>query len=109
MNTARRRGTAWETAVVAYLNEHGYPHAERRALRGTDDRGDIAGIPGVVLECKAVREISLAAIIDETAAEGRNAGARIAAAIVKRRQKGVGDAYVVMTLDGFLELLGEVA
>ena len=104
MSASRRKGTAFETAVVGFLNDHGFPHAERRALRGVDDRGDIAGIPGLVIECKAVREITLAAFVDETEAERRNAGAALGVAVIKRRQKPVGDAYVVMTLAQFAAL-----
>lgn len=46
-------GTAGESAVVRYLQGHGFPHAERRALRGTYDCGDVVGIPGVCIEIKA--------------------------------------------------------
>ena len=48
MNTSRRKGTAWESALVDYLIGKGWPHAERRALNGCNDKGDIAGLPGVV-------------------------------------------------------------
>jgi hypothetical protein len=46
-------GTAAETAVVRYLRTAGHPHAERRALRGTADAGDVAGTPGVCWSIKA--------------------------------------------------------
>ena len=107
MNRAKQKGTAWETAVVRYLNEHGFPFAERRAMAGRDDRGDVAGIPGVILECKATREITLAAFMDETAEERRNAGASLGVAVVKRRQRSTADAYVVMTLAEFAALMRE--
>src|SRR5690606_36637180 len=45
-------GTAAETAVVRYLRDHGFPHAERRTLRGSQDAGDITGIPGVCWSVK---------------------------------------------------------
>lgn len=52
--TARPKdiGTAAETAVVRYLRGAGWPHAERRALRGTQDAGDITGTPGICWEVK---------------------------------------------------------
>jgi hypothetical protein len=37
MSASRRKGTAWESRVVEYLKEHGFPYAERRALCGTSD------------------------------------------------------------------------
>jgi len=107
MSASRRKGTAWESAVVAFLQERGFPYAERRALRGTDDRGDVAGIPGVVIECKAEKAIALGEYMNEVAVETKNASARVGVAVVKRRQKPVGEAYVVMTLDQFVELLAE--
>lgn len=46
-------GTAAETAVVRYLRTAGWPHAERRALRGHADAGDITGTPGLAWSIKA--------------------------------------------------------
>ena len=45
-------GTAAESAVVKVLREHGFPHAERRALHGSIDLGDITGTPGLAWEVK---------------------------------------------------------
>jgi hypothetical protein len=104
MSASRRKGTAWESSVVDYLKRSGFPYAERRAMCGTNDRGDIAGVPGVMLECKAERSIDLAGYMDEVKAETRNAGTAIGAAVVKRRNRGVADAYVVMTLKQFAEM-----
>lgn len=49
MSASKRKGTSWESAIVQFLKENGVAHAERRALAGNADRGDIAGIPGVVI------------------------------------------------------------
>lgn len=46
-------GTAAETAVVRYLRSAGFPHAERRALRGAQDAGDITGTPCLAWSVKA--------------------------------------------------------
>ena len=48
-------GTRAETAVVKLCHEIGYRHAERLALAGADDRGDIRLLrdPLVILEVKA--------------------------------------------------------
>lgn len=105
MNPSKRKGTAFETAVVRYLQANGHPNAERRALTGNQDRGDIANIPDFALECKAVQSIALAQFIDEATREAINAGARYGAAIIKRRQKPVDQAYVVMTLEQFTDLI----
>lgn len=51
-NKPKAIGTAAETAVVRWLNANGWPHAERRALHGAYDRGDITGTPGICWEVK---------------------------------------------------------
>lgn len=104
-NRSKARGTAWETAVVRYLNDHGFPHVERRSLRGGRDRGDIAGIPGLVLECKDEKTIELAGYLDELMTETANADTEHGAVIVKRRRRPVGDGYAVMDLARYAVLL----
>lgn len=105
MSTSRAKGTAFETAVVRYLNEHGFPYAERRALAGTNDKGDITGVPGVMFECKSVKTITLSEFMGEVDAQKANARAQIGVAVIKRRQKPVSRSYVVMDLEQFVELL----
>lgn len=106
MSPSKRKGTGWESAVVEFLRTNGVPRAERRALGGSKDRGDIAGIPGVVIECKAEKQITLAAYLDETEAERHNDNARHGVAWIKRRGKTSPAAgYVVLTGEGFLRLL----
>jgi hypothetical protein len=74
------------------------PHAERRALGGSLDRGDIAGLPGVVCEAKSAARLELAAWLAEAEAERVNDGADIAVVWHKRRGKGSpADGYVTMT------------
>jgi hypothetical protein len=105
-NPSKQRGTAFETAVTRWLNDNGHPHAERRALNGNTDRGDIAGIPDVVIECKNCKTITLSAWADELDVEMRNAGVAIGAVVIKRRGHGnPGDSYAVMPLHVLNRLL----
>jgi Holliday junction resolvase len=110
VNRPRRAGTAWETAVARFLRDRGFP-ADRSPLRGARDEGDVTGIPGWVIECKAQRTWDLAGWCDEAAREAANAAARAGAyvhrwaVVVKRFRRSVGDAYVVVDLDTFAELL----
>lgn len=106
-NTSKRRGTDWESAVVEELRAHGWAGAERRALAGALDKGDIAGVPGVMFECKAERAINLAQYMKEVELQTHNAGASVGVAVVKKRNYGARDAYAVMPLHGFLQLLRE--
>lgn len=106
MSRARAKGTRAESAVVSYLRGVGFDHAERRALNGAQDKGDIAGIASVCIEVKDHRELRLAEFVDEAVAEGDHANADVAVAWVKRRGKASpGDWYVVMTGTQFVSLL----
>lgn len=107
--TARQAGTKWETAIVKVLIDHGWPHAERRRLSGTRDRGDIAGVPGVVIEAKNTNRLEVAAAVDEANVEALNANAPIGVAWFKRKGKTSPlDGYVLMSGDTFLRLLEEL-
>jgi hypothetical protein len=106
MSRSKTKGTAWESAIVRHLAGEGFPHVERRALKGTQDRGDIAGIPGVVIEAKNCRTVSLAAWVDEAAVEQANDGADYSAVWHHRRGKASpAEGYVTMTGATFTRLL----
>jgi hypothetical protein len=106
MTASKQRGTRWESAIVAYLIDRGWTQTERRTLSGARDRGDIAGIPGVVIEAKDQKRMSLAEWLDEATVETANAHARIGVVWFKRRGKtSPGSGYVVMSGDTFTQLL----
>jgi len=106
MTASRAKGTAWETTIVDYLRINGAPHAERRALNGAKDRGDIAGIPGVVIEAKSATRVELAAWLDEAEAERANDHADVGVVWIKRRGRTSPAAgFVVMSGAQLLRLL----
>lgn len=106
MNRSKRKGTAGESAVVSTLVEAGWPHAERRALAGTKDRGDVAGIPGVVIECKAEASYDIPGWLREAAAEKANDGAEHAAVWFKLKGKTDPRQWAVcMTGQEYMDLL----
>ena len=108
MSASKRKGTAAETAIVTYLRTMGFTHVERRALNGTQDRGDIAGIPGVVIEAKNCARQELAAWVQEAELERDNDNASLGAVWHKRRGKGhPADWFVTMSGQQFVTLLRE--
>lgn len=113
MSASKRKGTSWESSIVDYLRVNGVPHAERRALNGARDRGDIAGVPGIVFEAKSAARVELAAWVDETEKERVNDGAAYGVTVIKRRGKGsAGDGYAVLpfaALVGLLRAAGYIA
>src|SRR5690606_15879618 len=88
-------GTRAETAVAKYLRANGFEHAERRALRGAADAGDITGTPGICWEVKArkrpISDTDVAAWLAETETEAAAADAEIGVLVVRR--PGVGEAH----------------
>lgn len=94
MNRSKSVGTQAETAVVRYLRTHGWPYAERRALAGAHDLGDITGTPGVCWEVKSGKTAEKAGDglirdwLDETETERRHAGADIGILVTKRAGYG---------------------
>jgi hypothetical protein len=105
----KARGTRWESAVVTFLREHGFTYAERRALNGARDLGDVTGIPGgPVIECKSQNRQSLAEWLDEADTEAANARAPFGVVWFKRRGKtSAGSGYVLMDGNSFVMLLKE--
>lgn len=92
-------GTAGESAVVRCARARGFPMAERRALRGALDAGDVLLCSGVVLEVKAgqlARTASDALIrtwLKQTERERVNAGADIALLVTVRPGIGAVNAH----------------
>lgn len=103
---SKAKGSAWERAIVDYLRTAGWPFAERRIAGSTKDRGDIAGVVGVVVEAKNAARTDLAGWIAEADLERTNDGAWLGVVWHKRRGKSsAADGYVTMTGAQFTELL----
>ena len=109
MSASKAKGTRHESAIVAFLREHGFTWADRVPLSGARDRGDVTLGPGSpVIEAKSQNRISLAEWLDEANAEAVNARAPFGVVWAKRRGKGSpGDGYVVMDGRTFVLLLRE--
>jgi hypothetical protein len=112
VNKPKQKGTAGESAVVAYLRTAGFPYAERLALQGGKDRGDITGIPGIVIEVKAVQEYSFNAWLKEARVERDNAGADFGLVVAKPRMVGTTRTrhwYALMYAFDYLALLSQAS
>lgn len=106
MTRSKDKGTRAESQVVTYLQAHGFPHAERRALTGNHDKGDIAGIIANVIEVKDVSRDGLPGWIDEMVVERNNANARWGVVWHKRRGKGdPGQWFATMPAAQWVEIL----
>ena len=108
--SAKKAGTAFETLVATYLNEHVDDRIERRRLGGSQDRGDIAGLRHmggrIVVECKNTAKPALGVWATETEIQRGNDDA--VAGIIAHKRHGNGqaaDQWVTMTLGDFVALL----
>ena len=113
MSASKDKGRRWETAIVTYLRANGVPHAERRIAGDTKDRGDIAGLIGVVIEAKDVTKMELGSWVDEAEQERAHDGADLAVVWHHRRGRGLArDGFVTMdgaTFVGLLRAAGYIA
>lgn len=89
MSEAKRKGTAAESAVVSFLRTRGWPYAERLALQGAHDRGDVTGTPGICWEVKNCADLDLPGWLTEAATERENAHADHGIVVAKPRGIGV--------------------
>lgn len=109
MSKSKQKGTLAESAVVQFLQET-WPAAERRALAGVNDKGDVSGIPDIVIEVKNQKTYKIAEWLKETEAEKKNANAKHGFLVVKPNGVGVSRTqnwWVVLTLAELVELLKE--
>ena len=104
VNPQKTKGDGFERVIVGAIEAVGLS-AWRTRAGWTDDRGDIAGLDGVVVECKNHSRLDLGGWIKELAREVSNAGARRGVVIFKR--KGTADPedqYVLMTVRDWLAM-----
>lgn len=106
MTAQKRKGTRWESDVVAHLKTLGI-RAYRPAQTGFKDVGDVHGVSPFVIQAKDWADVTSALRegVDGARVQAENAGERYGVAVVKRARKPVGSAYVVMTLDDWARLL----
>ena len=105
-NPNKAKGSGAERAVVETLRATGWPYAERRLAGSSKDRGDIAGVPGVVIEVKNCARQDLAGWIDEARLEQANDHADLSVVWHKRRGRAnPADWFVTMDGATFTRLL----
>jgi len=108
-NANKAKGTRWESAIVNHLVALGLG-ALRKVQRGRADQGDIEirEMPDLVIQAKDHGHMRLPEWIDAVAEQGLAAGAPIGVVVAKRRNKNVGEAFVVLDLDTFAGIINEV-
>lgn len=110
-NPAKRKGTAWESLLVATLSgffRGRYGLAPRRvAQQGHDDLGDIHGVSPFVGQAKAYADITTAlreGLAGAVVQAGR-AGECYGVAFVKRPRGSAGEGYAVLRVEDWARVL----
>lgn len=121
-NPSKKKGTAGETKVVKFLNAHGIP-AERKALAGDKDKGDLRAVfhdgTEVTIEVKSGMQTAspsrslICLWLKQAMDEGKHAGTKACALVVVRYRHKLSDAEVwiptehgrmMMYLDEFVRI-----
>ena len=108
MSRAKAKGTAAESALVRFLSGQGFPNAERRALTGQFDQGDVTGTPCLAWEVKNHKTYHFPAWLKETETERINAKADFGILVVKPNGVGLTNAgqwWAVMSVADIVNLL----
>jgi hypothetical protein len=102
----KRKGLTWERVVRTFLRSKGID-AFKPYEEGHDDAGDIHGVDPFILQAKNYKswQDAIREGLDGAEKQKRVARVRWGAAVVKRLRRDVGEAYVVMTLSTFVEVL----
>lgn len=123
-NRNKARGTTFETAVLNYLKLRGFGRTYRTPQAGVYDTGDINGIVSgyseVIIQCKNRKEFDLSGWLNDTVAQADVRAKQLdpdhmavpvhGALVVKRPKVGdktLGETYVVMRLEDFVDILKE--
>jgi hypothetical protein len=109
----KAKGYRWEMAVADLLRTAVgpdgaplWPHVERQRDEGRhEDRGDIAGVPDLTIQCKDASRFAPAEWLDDVEQQQINAGNRHGLVIAKRRGLGPARGYVLTSAEGWLDMV----
>ena len=103
----KNKGDRFEREIAEYLRTLQIM-VDRTRVGWADDRGDIHGIPGVVIECKNHKALDLSGWVAELVNEMDNAGARMGCVVHKRRgTTNAHNHYATLPFGLFVQLLTE--
>lgn len=104
MSASRAKGTRWERLCRDFLRLNGQPDCDRLAIGGSDDRGDLTGVPGWLVECKAVTRMELGSHLATAMAKAERHGLK-PVLLVKRRNHPVARGFAIMPIATWAQLI----
>ena len=106
-NPSKEKGPRWESAVSKILQGKGFP-VWRMAQTGTEDQGDLGGLPEWAFECRDRAKLELSKNVNDANARAQAKGALYGVTVMKKRNSSVGSAYVAMDLETFARILERI-
>jgi|ERR1039458_689922 hypothetical protein len=103
VNKPKIKGTQFEVDCRDYLRQ--WWNVERLPTEGKNDRGDLVGVPGFTIECKAVQRLAVPQWLRELDTEKKNAGTDGGFVIVKYPRHSVDVSWTAMRLCDMVNLL----
>ena len=102
MNANKNKGTRWESSVRDFFNSTG--QSATRVAQAGADVSDVHLNGLWALQCKDQAQQRYADWVPAAEQQAANAGLMFSAVVHKRRNRPVGEALVVMSLDAFADL-----
>lgn len=99
MGKSKKIGTETESAVVKVLQTRGWPSAERKALTGAIDLGDITGTPGLTWQVKGghmaegASDTEVNEWLEDAVDQAKAAGSDVGILVWKRKAVGAANAH----------------
>lgn len=98
---SKRKGSEGERELAKKLSEYGYDCYRGQQFKGGEDSPDVAGLPGIHIECKRVEKLNL---YDAMAQAKRDAIVKIPAVFHRKNHH---EWLVTLTLDDFITIYRE--
>lgn len=99
---SKRKGKMGEIELSHVLKDHGYDCRRGQQYSGSNGDADVAGLPGIHIECKRVERLSLYDAMAQSKHDARE-GEKPAVFHRKDRSKWL----VTMEIDDFMEIYRE--
>jgi hypothetical protein len=94
--SSKSKGYRGEAEFVEDAQAHGYKAQRNGNIHGQADQGDIAGVPGWVVQVKNVAVAQIPAFLKAAREQAGNAGVRFYCVALKLRGKHMRDGAILM-------------
>jgi hypothetical protein len=105
---SKSKGYRGEAEFVEDAQAHGYKAQRNGNIHGQADQGDIAGVPGWVVQVKNVAVAQIPAFLKAAKEQAANAGVRFYCVALKLRGKHMRDGAILMPVAQWWDIVKEM-